>query len=77
MVWLNPKSRFKLIPELIASRAPKCIKSLGIGRSDRSKMTERFLEKQTTKLIAKINCADENDDTINFRNHIGTLDRHP
>jgi hypothetical protein len=22
MVWLNPKSRFKLIPELIASRAP-------------------------------------------------------
>ena len=56
MVWLNPKSRFKLIPELIASRAPKCIKSLGIGRSDRSKMTERFLEKQTTKLIAKINC---------------------
>ena len=56
MVWLNPKSRFKLIPELIASRAPKCIKSLGIRRSDRSKMTERFLEKQTTKLIPKINC---------------------
>ncbi len=24
-VWLNPKSRFKLIPELIASGAPKCI----------------------------------------------------
>ena len=36
-VWLNPKSRFKFIPKLIASRAPKCIKSLGIGRSDRPK----------------------------------------
>jgi len=45
---LNPKSRFKFIPEFIASRAPKCIKSNPsesvalIGR----KMTERFLEKQ-------------------------------
>ena len=53
MVWLNPKSRFKLIPELIASsRAPKCIKSLGIRGSDRSKMTERFLEKQTTNFYS-------------------------
>jgi len=68
VVWLNPKSRFKLIPELIASRAPKCIKSLRIRRSDRSKMTERFLEKQTAKLISKINRRLQPMRAINFGN---------
>jgi hypothetical protein len=28
MVWLNPKSRFKLIPELIAPGAPKIKKMI-------------------------------------------------
>ena len=47
MVWLNPKSRFKLIPKLIASRAPKMIKFTPFAVRD--EVTERFLSRQTVK----------------------------
>jgi len=51
---LNPKSRFKFILELIASKARKCIKFVAPIGPSLTKMTERFLKKQTTNLIAGI-----------------------